>query len=290
MSSLSNYPQREYQIGSTWNERPRWIFLDIKNPVVAWAACRGVLAPAHRLNYADATFPSLFFISRMTNAILTDKGKIIFGNEMSLESVRKSSFPNAVSRLSCLFTFSSIREAQKAILNWGTVNNHFNEDCLVECDLEECIESTHDSNWIFKGRNDPNFPEWKEKYWAGEPCPEYEPIWETLSQGRALIQTNELRQRAFELTIQNNFPKSLPLMEISRIAATLGYDLGAITPWISGNIITFIINAVGLDNAEFLLSMIKEYEQAYGPFNSHFFKENGGLFVPDLLPMSLEIY
>ena len=71
----------------------------------------------------------------------------------------------------------------------------------------------------------------EDRYWNGEPYPHQKPIWEALSDGRLVVLGTELRDRAYK-KISKEFPQSLGVLEISRLAAWLDSDLGNVCAFI----------------------------------------------------------
>ena len=61
--------------------------------------------------------------------------------------------------------------------------------------------------------------------------PDHTPVWETVAEGRLYVLGTELRERAYE-ALKKWFPKSLLLLETSRMAAWIGSDLGNCCGWL----------------------------------------------------------
>lgn len=153
--------------------------------------------------------------------------------EFQLEQVRRSHFPQLPSRLSSIYCFLGIEDAKKAASLWG---GPFRDSNLVEVNLGNVIPShKFDSNWISYYSHitgNQNYAlSWMRQYWLGNPCPSHEPIWENLTEGRAIVLGTEVRKRAYEI-IKLHFPESLGVLEISRIAAWLENDLGNISAYL----------------------------------------------------------
>lgn len=64
--------------------------------------------------------------------------------------------------------------------------------------------------------------------------PEKEPLWELVAQGRAVVCGADIRVRAYE-TVHSHFPEAVSLLEIARIAAHVGSDLGHLSAWLIRN-------------------------------------------------------
>jgi len=156
-------------------------------------------------------------------------------NETIIEYVRSKSFQERVSRLRGMYFFENRELAQRAINeHWG---GHFSADNLVEFELHPTSAPTRvDANWISEaplgadGRLDLTNLTWIDQYWAGEPKNE-NPLWETLVQGRAVVQDLEVRSRAYDL-VKPQFPRSVVFMEMARLAGEVGSDGGLVMPFI----------------------------------------------------------
>lgn len=193
-------------------------FLNIRDPLCAWATYRSVLVAAH-----DA--PG--FLSVWTAGILRLNNDERFGLEIALETVRAQRHPNRVSRLRGTYCFLDLRSAERA-LSWGSANNHFRPEFLAELSLAEAgaRHDRLDANWITQRGG--KFDDWMDRYWRGEAFPGEEPLWETIVDGRMIVLGTTLRERAYQL-IKRNFPESLTFLELARLAATVGSDLGNTT-------------------------------------------------------------
>jgi hypothetical protein len=82
-----------------------------------------------------------------------------------------------------------------------------------------------DLNWLTNWRNHALGDTWIDRYWDGEPYLQADPIWEALSDARVLVLGTELRDRAYA-KVAKEFPESLGVLEIARIASWLDSDLG----------------------------------------------------------------
>lgn len=195
-------------------ETDAWVFLDIANPVCAWAAYRGVLVETPEIQG---------FISPRMASILRAGGSRL-RLEMKLESERQAHFPSEVSRLSGMYCFTDLRSAELA-LQWN--GRHFRPECFAELSLIEATRTSGrlDSNWITYAADPLTAGDWSWRYWSGEPYPCREPVWETLVRGRALVLGTEIREQAYKI-IKAAFPTCLVLLETARLAAWIGRDLG----------------------------------------------------------------
>lgn len=213
--------------GTPWRV---FAFIDVEHPVVAWASYRGVLVSAN----AECSPPNCP-ISMMFAGIIRTQNNVRLHNELLIEQYRQQHFPHCNSRLSGMYFFEDQQSATCAH-QWG---GHFSPDNLAEVLLFPTSPiSRHDANWITFAPLDNNGrignEEWIQRYWSGEPFPEREPLWEVIAQGRAVISGTELRIRAYN-NVYSKFPEAVALLEIGRIAAHVGSDLGQMSAWLLRN-------------------------------------------------------
>lgn len=195
-------------------------FLDISLPYVAWATYRGVL-----ITPSTALVPNGRFVSWWRAQLLRYGSNL--ERELNLERVRAQHFPRRISRLVGMFCFLDRGCAERATAAWG---GHFRLENLAELSLTEATGRDRlDANWISHadpstiGRNE----EWMSRYWRGEPFPGARPVWETLVEGRVAVLGTDLRERAYQV-VKAHWPGSLMLLEISRLGAWIGSDIGSI--------------------------------------------------------------
>lgn len=202
--------------------REGYIYLNVDDPRVAWGAYRGELLSA-------ATSSSAALSLRAAN-LLQELGVTTLANEMIIERARQKINPAAVSRLRGLFVFPDLAGAKWATA-WGS---HFDHPLRVEARVQgQGLDVPLDANWITnapldsEGRLQVNQTQWLEDYWSGKPFPGRAPIWEIIVDGRAWICGKEVRERAYEV-VKEIWPNSLALLELARLAVSLGSDLGHI--------------------------------------------------------------
>jgi hypothetical protein len=224
-------------------------FLDIDNPVCAWAVYRGkfVLLPVNN---------SQFLSVWLTGLVRSEESKI-FLREIELERVRASEFTDCVSRLRCIFCFETRELAEKA-LAWDQFGRtHFQSQFLTELSFEKSTIPLRrfDANWI--SHSDPSDiveQEWMKHYWAGEAFSNAEPHWETLCAGTLIVLDRDIRERAYRI-LNEEFPESMMFLELARLAAAVGSDLGSISPLLLKNsdqfTLDYAMNFVDADNPEF---------------------------------------
>lgn len=203
-----------------------YAFIDVDHPVVAWAAYRGVLVSANA-EYLPPQCP----ISMMFAGIVLHQNNVRLHNELLIEKYRQLHFPHRNSRLTGMYFFEDRGVAEQAY-EWG---GHFLPEYLGEFELYPSNSITRlDSNWITHAplRQDGRIQneEWINKYWSGEPFPGKHPIWELIVQGRGVLCGTELRERAYT-TVSARFPEAVSILEVSRIAAHVGSDLGQAFAW-----------------------------------------------------------
>lgn len=133
-----------------------------------------------------------------------------------------------------MFVFDEVESALAAEqAAWG---GHINSDYLTDVGLTYNAATRVDANWITQMLDaEANLvPGWEQlaaKYWSGEPgCAP--PIWELLIDGSATIWGTRVRNQAYDI-VRARYPRSLGLLEESRIAALLGFSLGNICSWLT---------------------------------------------------------
>lgn len=260
-------------------------FLDIDHPVVAWGAYRGILVSANA-EYQPPQCP----VSMMFAGIVLHQNNTRLWNELLIEKYRQVHFPRCNSRLTGMYFFEDLHTAECAY-QWG---GHFSPEFLAEIELYPTSAIfRHDANWITYAPLDSNgrikSEEWIPKYWSGEECPGKTPVWELIVQGRAVICGTDLRKRAYE-NIVKKFPDAVSILEISRIAAHVGSDLGQTSAWLkreSESLVTlsFFIDMRDADNTQFL-ERVRQYD---GPRNHKDLAVGGDKFwLPDFHEFSCQ--
>lgn len=204
-----------------------YAFVDVDHPVVAWAAYRGVLVSANA-EYEPPHCP----VSMMFAGMVYCQNNIRMHNEFLIERHRQLQFPQQNSRLTGMYFFEDLSVAKKAY-EWG---GHFIPENLGEFELFSTKAITRvDSNWIsYAPLQDGKMIDegWISHYWSSEPYPGKEPVWELIVQGRGVLRGTELRQHAYE-TVATRFSEAVAILEVSRIAAEVGSDLGQAAAWIT---------------------------------------------------------
>lgn len=204
-------------------------FLNIDHPVVAWGVYRGVLVSARAEDHSHGAPVSMMFAG-----MLHHQDNARFYNELLIEQVRADIFPESTSRLTGMYFFTE-RKCADLALSWG---GHFGHDYLAELEVFAVRPaSVLDANWITyapvdeSGRILSDRTSWIERYWSGERFDD-SPAWESIVDGRAVVWGTELRERAYEL-LRREFPEALDTLEVARIAAHVGSDLGQVNAWVT---------------------------------------------------------
>jgi hypothetical protein len=212
-------------------------------------------------------------------------------NELLIEGVRAAKYPDYVSRLTGMYFFTDVAQANAALV-WG---GHFRPQNLVEVEAHPTRQySKVDANWITHaevdatGRVDPTKTDWIEKYWTGAPFSD-QPVWETIVDGRAAIFGTEVRQRAYE-NIVREFPNALDTLEIARLGAAVGSDVGQTAAWITRTAenrfsLAYCLDMRDAKNPEFL-DRLGKYDGARNMKDLAPGKETFGL--PDFRPFGCE--
>jgi hypothetical protein len=98
----------------------------------------------------------------------------------------------------------------------------------------------------------------------------------------------QLREAAYEV-VKRVWPKSLPLLELSRVAVELGSDLGVITPMVLGEPnnyrVDFAMNFADATNPDFL----ERFSRYDGPKNTNDLGPESELVLPDLRPYGFKL-
>ena len=208
-----------------------WVYLNARDPLVAWACYRGVLYPSEFFakNKPGTTPLGLRAYSVLYLAVKKNKQGVI-SSEVLLEDVRRRYYPDKISRLTGMFAFQDSQSAKQGE-TWGL--RHFEEEYLVELCIDPfCSCTVVDSNWFTYLAGNGLAEDVAHSYWRGEAYPGKEPIWEVLFDSPALVSGTDLRMKCLD-SLRPTMPNSLFLLDISRIAGELGFTLGAIVPFLT---------------------------------------------------------
>ncbi len=258
-----------------------YIFLDINRPYVAWATYRSVLISPPNIQDSNGRFVSWWQADLHRNSTHVKR-------EIAIEEVRVQKFPGRVSRLNGIFCFLDKENAIDAADHWG---GHFKTENLAEVNLLEAQGRDQlDSNWITYADSNTVLPsvDWITRYWRGEPYPGKKPIWETLVEGKVAVLGTALRKQAYEI-VRTNWPDSLMYLEISRLGAWIGSDIGSMSVYMAEDAekynFTFCMDMRDADNKNFLnrlSQLIKTgHPVNYADVKPHYDKGSFGK-VPDM--------
>jgi hypothetical protein len=181
--------------------------------------------------------------------------------------------------------------------SWDSARKtHFQPEFLAELNLSEAgiRRDKLDANWITYAPIDKGGTltdkSWIKGYWAGQPYPNEEPIWETLIDGRLIVLGTDIRERAYR-AIKSEFPDSLMFLEIARLAACVGSDLGTISTFIRREgdelVLDYLMDMRDADDPQVLgkLAALKErgHPVNWADMKPHIDQKSFGR-VPDLRP------
>lgn len=267
---------------NTGSKFEAFAFLDVTHPVVAWGVYRGVLVSARAEDHLHGAPLSMMFAG-----MVQCQNNTRLQNEFLIEKVRAERFPAMTSRLTGMFFFTDPQCAQHAE-SWG---GHFKRSNLAQLEVYPSRPATVvDSNWVTYAPVDANgrivgdSNSWIESYWSGMPF-NNAPVWETIVDGRAVVWGTEVRERAYDL-LRQKFPNALDTLEVARIAAHLGSNLGQSSAWLTQPSpdcfeLAYYMDFRDAENPEFL-ARLKEYE---GPRNVRDLAPGKATFgLPDFRP------
>lgn len=259
-----------------------YVFLNIEDFCVAWETYCGRL-----ISVEESMSQGIIPMSSWMASLIKRNDVNWLHNEIIMENIRQLHFSSEISRLQGMYFFEDESTAIRASEEWH--DGRFNLNNLVEVEFSPDSTITKvDHNWIYDNMrntidsaNESN-TEWIHKYWRGETTGR-SPLWELLVKGKAKVLGTELRSRAYE-TIRNRQPRTLGLLEISRVGWELGSHYGHIVAWLVENPsesyfeIQYAYDERDKDNEDF----IKKLQQYEGPRNTMDFNANTEFVSPDL--------
>ena len=241
-----------------------YAYLNIDDPICAWATYRGVLSspPTNK-----------GFLSVWHAGILKSGDMNRLRIEMKLEEVRTKYFPQMTSRLRGMFCFRDLDSVRLASRSW---RNHFSPPNLSELKVLKVSNQyrNHDANWFTWANDNPSdslsTDKWIEDYWIGNPLIQGKSIWETIIDGEFIVRNNRIRKEAYA-RIRDEFPDSVSLLEIARIAARINSNLGAIQSFLlTGNDnkieLNYMMDMQDIENSDFL-SLLRKFLESEEPIN-----------------------
>lgn len=218
-----------------------YVYINTEYLPVAWLVYRGTLNSCE-ITSANPGNLSLFLMNVVQRGMHSTLRR-----EGSLEGYRMKDYACHVSRLKCVYAWPTLEAAYRGADGIGHFQRH-NLVAIAPVDNDFRREE-HDSIWIDDFDSLP--ANTAKRYWEGELTKS--PLMECLLEGRFNILGTKVREKAYA-TIKRTAPKSLAMLELSRLAAVFGSDLGSSSPWIEvdGNklIASFVISyneAEGLD-------------------------------------------
>lgn len=263
-----------------------YIYLNLNNPIVCWEAYRGIIISADQTIDLDHIHPSIWLSNKIRN-----ENKAGLANELLIESIRMEVSPYKISRLRGLFVFPDINSAKKAE-SWG---GHFKAENLVKVEIHtDKLKTKLDAKWITNLALDKNGLITQEsisdlkKYWEGEIYDFNEDNFEYLIEGKAFILGKDHKEKAYA-KIKEFMPETLATLELSRIAATLGSQLGHMIPYIirteHGKLkLVHLINFADASNETFL----DKFQKYDGPKNTNDLNQFSEIVIPDLRKFDIE--
>lgn len=249
-------------------------FLNVDIPWIAWLVYRGEIVSQKASNtHALSVWHAKYLIDCARSGERVSYYKM----EMALENIRRASFQDNVSRLSGLYFFENVESARRAGQRW---DGNFDEKHLAEVEIVgKPVVSRYDSEWVTHNAEIID-PMWMKSYLSGSQMGENS-LWELLVEGRGFVLGTDVRKLAYE-TIKRAWPKSLALLELSRVAVELNSDLGLICPFLvteSDKIrLTLQISFADAKNPDFL----ERFSRYAGPKNTADLNPSADLVLPDL--------
>src|ERR1700691_1677332 len=130
-----------------------WLYLNLAESSLnsflpAWAAYKGILAtpnvamPDNSRQTHLGLAPHIIRLCRNADAVALEK-------ELALEIVRRQRYPNAASRLNCIYCWPDEATAAMASQFWSYQGKHFDRKYLVEVGVKSKTNPTIvDTRWI----------------------------------------------------------------------------------------------------------------------------------------------
>ena len=232
---------------------------DLNSFVPAWAAYRGVLAtPSVGLD-TKARETHLGLTPHFVR-LIRNRNVDALENEFALELLRRTNYPQAISRLNCIYTWPDEATARLAPAYWANQGRHFDEKYLVEIGVHSNRQPTIvDTRWIDKYVFNTEKPfkeigvDWIHEYWRGSEYPwkrdkdiPEQPLRECLVDGTATVHGTALRMEAFAL-VEKIEPATIGILEAGRLAVDLCTRFGGTDEWRLGYILPIVTRRNGKD-------------------------------------------
>jgi hypothetical protein len=298
-----------------------WLYLniaedDLNSFVPAWAAYRGILATPNVALNPEASKTHLGLTPHLVR-LFRNRDRIALQKELAIERIRRIQFPNAVSRLSCIYCWPDEATARLAPKFWSNQGRHFDDRYLVQIGVDAPRAPTIvDTRWIDRYVFNSKEPleeigtNWIEEYWRGSLYPwngesdlPREPLMECLVDGTAVIYGTALRMEALSL-VERSAPDSVGILEKGRLGVDLCTRFDGTDEWRLGQIVPVLMTdkerkilrfryllladekLAASVNRKVPLVGIKQHE-----INSRLLRvfEKGTFSVPDLRPIEADL-
>ena len=255
-------------------------YLNINAPWIAWLVYRGEMVSPRAMREQAL---SVWHANYLIDIARSDSCGAYYKRERDIEAVRLKSFSRSVSRLSGLYFFQDADSAKRAGRRW---DGNFRDEHLTEIEIVgNPVMSQYDSEWITHKMHSDDLS-WIPSYLSGTPMGS-QPLWELLVEGRAFILGTRVREMAYE-TVKRTWPRSMGLLELSRVAVQLNSDLGLICPVVkidgSTARLTLELEFADARNPEFL----QRFSLFDGPKNTADLNALVPLVTPDLSDLFVE--
>lgn len=191
-----------------------YVYLDHHYPPILWNIMRGGFCSVECLPPEEFNFAVSISLASMMRNLSAERLR----SELCIEVVRKRDFPNAVSRLKGIFVFDDV-ESVSQLWEGNRWGGHFEDQYLADVGVSAKRSTRADANWIDDALNangalNENWEELVSRYWAGEPHPRRQPIWERIVEGCATVWSIHSKRSALE-EIEAIWPDSKSLFTIS---------------------------------------------------------------------------
>jgi len=236
-----------------------WLYMNISegslnNFIPAWALYRGIIATPNVILTPSARHTHLGLTPHLVR-LFRNKDDVALRKEIALEIIRRTHYPNAISRLNCIYCWPDEATARIAPRYWSNQGAHFHEKYLVEIGVSsDRNPSIHDTRWIdrfvilSKEPLEKIGTEWIHEYWRGSTYPwsnettiPSDPLLECLIDGTALIWTNSLKMDAYSM-IERMAPLSVGILEKGRLGVDLCARFNGQDEWRLGQLASVLMS------------------------------------------------
>jgi hypothetical protein len=214
-----------------------FVYLNLDPFATSWAVYRGVMCSAATIGTRDFRTLAYWPFNLLKRAARGDLLSLRrLEKELSLEQVRRAHYAEKVSRLHGIYLWRTRNDAIRGERWRLKEGQHFAPEQLAKVEFYYTNRTEVDTQWIDEYVLDDAYVlnrgdlSWAHRYWGAEARND-NPHWEQLVEGRGVIRTTALRQRALQ-KIETEFPRLLGEAELGRLAAELGSDLNVVAPFI----------------------------------------------------------